>query len=266
MMNNANEITHHTHLYGFIGEQAGQSSISATLNKLFKANNKDAMMIPMNIRDDDFYFTIVNMKKSHVNGALISKEYTQRSVEALDESSEYVKSSGMCDIVYREGQKLIGDIVTISALREHLKTRAVKKVALLGVDCYAKAFVALCNSTFDISFFSDNLEQLMDFVTKIGVKDADINRMAEGMNIDMSRFDAVVDFSDFAKLDMISKLSKINMDLKPKKEFSPLKVRANELESLYIGFDDMLEELSSAVYSFFESKGHLLHDKSDMRF
>ena len=52
-MNSANEISHHTKLYGFIGEYAAQSSISATLNKLFKANNKNAMMIPMNIREDD---------------------------------------------------------------------------------------------------------------------------------------------------------------------------------------------------------------------
>ena len=33
------------------------------LNKLIKP---DAMMIPMNIRSDDFYFTVANMKKSHV--------------------------------------------------------------------------------------------------------------------------------------------------------------------------------------------------------
>lgn len=55
MIDSANEISHHTKLYGFIGEYAGQSSISATLNKLFKANNKNAMMIPMNIREDDFF-------------------------------------------------------------------------------------------------------------------------------------------------------------------------------------------------------------------
>ena len=64
MMNNGNEISHQTKLYGFIGEEAGQSSLSASVNRVLKANNKDAMMIPMNIRIDDFYFTVSNMKKS----------------------------------------------------------------------------------------------------------------------------------------------------------------------------------------------------------
>ena len=87
MMNNGNEISHQTKLYGFIGEEAGQSSISAKLNKNLKINSKDAMMIPMNIREDDFYFTVANMKKSHVNGALISNEYVTEVVEILDDSS-----------------------------------------------------------------------------------------------------------------------------------------------------------------------------------
>lgn len=265
MMNSANEISHHTKLYGFIGEHAAQSSISATLNKLFKAKNKDAMMIPMNIRKDDFYYTAANMKKSHVNGALISNEYTEDIVEILDEASEAVLKSGMCDIVLRDGQQLIGDILGIDVLVQFLKNKNCKKIALIGVDSRAKAFCFL-ESDFEISYFYDNLENLMNFTIEMGVINPDINRISESVNIDFSNYDAVVDFSDLESLSMVDKLSGLNLDMKQKKEFSALKLRADELEAEYIGFDAMLKELSSAVFKFLEKKQHLEHDKSNMRF
>ncbi|OHD98846.1 MAG: hypothetical protein A2W82_04165 [Sulfurimonas sp. RIFCSPLOWO2_12_36_12] len=265
MMNNGNEISHHTKLYGFIGEYAAQSSMSATLNKLFKAQNKNAMMIPMNIREDDFFFTLSNMKKSHVNGALISNEYVKNALEILDEASEAVKLSGMCDILIRDEQKLIGDIVGMRVLKEFLENKNAKKVALIGVGSRAKAFSFFANG-FDISYFYDDLEKLMNFTKEMGAINADINRITEGMDIDLSSYDAVVDFSDFDTLDMISGLSAINIDMKQKKEFSALKVRANEMGAAYIGFDNMLDEISSAVFEFLKNKKHLEHDKSDMKF
>ncbi len=265
MMNNGNEISHHTKLYGFIGEYAGQSSVSAILNKLFKANNKDAMMIPMNIREDDFYFTAVNMKKSHVNGALIANEYTKNVVEVLDDASEAVRFSGMCDIVLRDEQRLAGDVLGMRVLCDFLKERNCKKVALLGIGSRAKAFCYFAQNL-EISYFYDELERLMSFVDDIGAKDADINRIADGMEVDLSSYDAVIDFSDFGTLKSINKLSGLNLDMKQKKEFSPLKVRADELEAHYFGFENMLNELSNALFDFLKQSGHLDHDKSDMRF
>ena len=264
-MNNANEISNHTKLYGFIGESAGQSSISATLNKLFKTENKNAMMIPMNIREDDFFFTLLNMKKSHVNGALISNEYLKNLVEVLDEASEAVIQSGICDIVLRDGQKLIGDVLGMRVLAKFLKENGFKKVALIGMDSRAKAFSSLAEAL-KISYFHDNLEDLMLFCKEINMADADVNRIAEGMDIDFSVYDAVVDFSDFDSLNMASRLGGINLDMKSKKEFSPLKVRAHELESKYIGFDEMLNELSIGIFEFLNEKKHLEDDKSDMKF
>lgn len=266
MMNAANEISHHTMLYGFIGIDAGVSSMSATLNKLFKANAKDAMMIPLNIREDDFYYTVVNMKKSHVNGALISKEYMTKVVELLDDASRIVKKSKMCDVLLRDGNRLFGDVITINALVDFLKSKDIKKVALIGIDERAKAFRIVAKDSFEISYFYDELEELMRFCDDVGLENADVNRIAEGMRVDFGIFDAVVDFSDFAKFDMIERLAKINVDMKPKKEFSALKVRANELNSSYVGFEDMLDFISKDIYEFLESKNHLNYDKSEMRF
>ncbi|MDK9693987.1 MAG: hypothetical protein OEL19_07080 [Sulfurimonas sp.] len=265
MMNDANEISHHTMLYGVVGENAGQSSLSAVLNKLFKANNKNAMMIPMNIRQDDFYYTLVNMKKSHVNGALLAREYTQSVVELLDDASDAVKLSGVCDMVVRDGQTLFGDVVFASVLVEVLKKRGAKKIALLGVNGYAKAF-CLAAKSFEISYFYDDLEALMQFVTQMQKRDADINRMAIGMQVELSSYDAVVDFSDFESLDMVCSLGTLNLDIKGKKEPSVLKARAEELDVSYVGFDGMLEETAQEIFGFLTKKRHLEDDKSDMKF
>ena len=96
MMNNNNQISKQTKLFGYIGEHAGTSRFSAALNKMFKENSDDTMIIPMNIREDDFFFTLSNMKKSHVNGAVISNEYVKQAVEILDEVSGLVKRCRCC--------------------------------------------------------------------------------------------------------------------------------------------------------------------------
>ena len=265
MMNEANEISHHTKLYGFIGEEAGQSGFNASVNRIFKSNNKDAMMIPMNIREDDFFFTVANMKKSHVNGAVISNEYVSSVIEILDESSGLVKRSGMCDILVRDGEKLVGDVFGVRALTNILKDNYASKIAMIGVSPYAKVFSFL-SCGFQISYFNDDLEELMKFTQETEVSNADINRIAPGMNVDLSSYDAVLDFSELNNLSMIEKLAPLNIDMKHKKQFSALRTRTSELGNSYVGFDDMLEEFSKGAYSFFEKKGHLKVDKSEMKF
>jgi len=246
-MNESNQISKQTTLFGYIGEYAGVSRFSAVINKMFKLNSIDAMMIPMNIREDDLYFTVSNMKKSHVNGAVISSEYVDKVLEIVDESSEISKKSGMCDIIYRKDDILVGDIFSIRVLTEYLKDMNVSKVALIGVNPYAKAFSFL-SCGFMISFFNENLEELMQFSIDVELNNADINRIADGMNIDFSSFDAVLDFSDMKNFNMVKKLGLINLDMKNKKQVSVLKIRSHELDAKYIGYDDMIEKLSAHAY------------------
>ena len=248
MMNNANQISHQTKLFGFIGEEAGVSRFSAVMNKMFKANSDDIMMIPMNIREDDLYFTVSNMKKSHVNGAVISNEYVTQVVDILDEASSMVKRSGMCDIIFKEGEKLRGDIFSTRVLSEHLKDMFVSKIAIIGTNHHAKAFSFLACG-FNISYYNENLEELMDFTKEVDLSDADINRIAKDMSLDFSAFDAVLDFSDMSSLSMIEKLPKFNFDMKNNKEFSVLKQRANELNAEYTSYDDIIDKLCARAYT-----------------
>jgi shikimate 5-dehydrogenase len=110
-MNADDTIKKQTKLYGLIAESASTNRLFVMLNKVVRQENGDAMMIPMNIREDDFYFTVSNMKKSHVNGAYIAQEYQEKIVELLDEVDEFVQVYGKCDFVVREGEKLIGTYV-----------------------------------------------------------------------------------------------------------------------------------------------------------
>ena len=104
-INSDDGITKETKLYGLIAEDAMQNRLFVELNKLIKP---EAMMIPMNIREDDFYFTVANMKKSKVDGAYIAREYQEMVIELLDEKDETVEVYGRCDFVVREKEKLKG--------------------------------------------------------------------------------------------------------------------------------------------------------------
>lgn len=247
MMNNENQISRQTKLFGFIGEHAGVSRFSAVINKSFKENSDDFMMIPMNIREDDFYFTLSNMKQSHVDGSVISSEFTEKTVELLDEASGLVKRSGMCDIVFKEGDKLKGDVFSVRVLLEKLKDVGATKIALIGTQPYAKVF-SLMACGFAVSYFNDDLETLMKFCDDMELRDADVNRIASGMSVDLSSFDAILDFSDLDSLDMIEKLAPYCFDMKNSKQYSAIKTKASQLESTYIGYDDMIDELTQQAY------------------
>ena len=247
MMNNDNQISKKTKLFGFIGEEAGVSRFSAVINKKFKENGDDAMMIPMNIREDDLYFTVSNMKKSHVDGAVISNEYVAQIPEMLDNASGMVKRSGMCDIVYKEGETLRGDIFSTRVLTEHLKDMMATRIAIIGVNHHAKAFSFLACG-FNVSYFNDNLEELMSFTQELEIASADINRIASDLEVDFSAFDAVLDFSTMNSLSMVKSLAPINIDMKNNKEFSILKQRAQELNITYTSYDDLIDKLTAKVY------------------
>ena len=108
-----------TKLYGLIAVEAMKNNLFAKVNKLLKTNSIDAMMIPMNIREDDFYYTIANMKKSKVNGAYISKEFQEEILELLDEKDEIIEVYNKCDFVFVKDGKLKGYILETNDLKSN---------------------------------------------------------------------------------------------------------------------------------------------------
>jgi hypothetical protein len=246
-MNNSDELKNSTLALGYIGEYAGVSRFSAVLNKMFKKNDKNMMIIPMNIREDDIYFTISNMKQSKVDGAVISTEYVTKVVELIDEPTSLVKQTGMCDIIFKNANQLKGDVFSARVLTEYLKDIFATRVAIIGVNHYAKAF-SIFSCGFNVSYFNDNLEELMEFTQDMNLLKPDLNRIVNGMDIDFSTFDVVLNFSNIENLSMISKLAKFNFDMKNNKEFSALKQRAIELNSSYTSYDDIIEKFCDRAF------------------
>lgn len=116
MMNNDNTITALTKLYGYIAENAHSSRFSVTLNKLYKENGCDAMIIPMNIRCDDVAFTISQMRSSKLSGAVIGSEYQEEALTLVDHLTAQAQESGYCDCIWIEEGELRGDLIMDRAL------------------------------------------------------------------------------------------------------------------------------------------------------
>lgn len=152
----------------------------------------------------------------------------------------------MCDIL-KEGEKLRGDVFSLRVLSEYLKDVMAAKIAVIGVNHYAKAFSFLACG-FSVSYFNENLEELMEFTQELQIANADINRIAKGMEVDLSMYDAVLDFSELQSLSMVSRLGRVNLDMKHQKQFSVLKQRALELNAEYVSYDDLLESLTQKAY------------------
>lgn len=123
-MNNDNSITTETLLYGFIAENAHSNRFSVTVNKLFKSNGVNAMMIPMNIRPDDIAFTLSQMRSSKLNGAVISTEYQEEAFGLLDHASALVQDHGYCDFIRIVESELIGELIMPIALEKYAQSEA----------------------------------------------------------------------------------------------------------------------------------------------
>jgi shikimate 5-dehydrogenase len=244
-MNESNSITNETRLYGFIAEYAQQNRFSVTLNRLFKADSSNMMMIPMNIREDDFYFTLSNMKQSHVNGAMIGEEYRSAVMELLDEKTDQVEKSGFCDFVIVEDKHLKPLSITPLAIKEKAHSLHVKNIAIIGTTPLAYA-LALELQDFECAFFDPYIEDLMQMSEVMGI-DIDINRMADTMRIDMSTYELLIDASEYEDFSMITTLPLHVMALHINKK-SNLKTLSSTQKCQFIDYEMMLEYLTDTTY------------------
>ena len=122
MMNNDNSITVETKLFGFIAEEAHSNRFSSMVNKLFKENGVNAMVIPMNIRSDDILFTLSQMRHSKLSGAIIASEYQAEAMSVVDTASEDAKTEGLSDLIWIEEGRLHGELIMPEALKRYAES------------------------------------------------------------------------------------------------------------------------------------------------
>ena len=248
-MNEANQIGLQTKLFGFIAEEAQQNRLSVSINRLFKEAGNDAMMIPMNIRKDDFFYTLSNMRDAQLSGAFIGAEYQKEAAQIVDSRSELSTLCGACDVVLVKEKKLIGDFLAVQSLFELFDELGVRKIAVIGSGSLAKA-IAVKNEHYNIAYYHEYIESLMKMSEALSIE-IDINRLTQ--SCDLSQYDAVIDASNAESLSMIAKLPPLSVDLKSDKEFSPLRQIADELGSDYIGYALMLEHLTQNAYNYIKN-------------
>ena len=233
-MNLDDRIGKETVLYGYIAVSASTNRLSHNFNKALKEENIDGMMIPMNIREDDFYFTLSNMKKSHVNGAMLGLEYQKEILDLLDNSSEMVKKSGGCDFVKRVGQTLSGDFISADVVKDFINAnKSIKKIAIIGDEPLSRG-LALLLEGYELSFYDSEIERLLSMSQALHVE-MDINYLSPN-GVDFSGYDMLIDTTLEDISACISKPSAVNLDVKDSKTFSSLKGCSG-----YIGFDNLLD-------------------------
>ncbi|MDD2357185.1 MAG: hypothetical protein PHX13_04670 [Thiovulaceae bacterium] len=234
-MNLDDRIGPQTILYGYIAISASTNRLSHNFNKALKEASMDGMMIPMNIREDDFYFTLANMKKSHVNGAMLGLEYQENILDLLDSSSEVVKRCGGCDFVKRVGQTLYGEFISGNVVKEFIDSdKSIKKIAIIGDKPLAKALAILLLDGYEVAYYDQQIETLLSMGQALDIN-IDINFLSPN-GVDFSDFDLLIDttFDDISSV--ITRGAKMNLDLKDSKTFSSMK-HLNE----YVGFDKLLD-------------------------
>jgi shikimate 5-dehydrogenase len=135
-MNNDNSITAETKLFGFIAEEAHSNRFSSMINKMFKADGINAMVIPMNIRSDDVVFTISQMRHSKLNGAMIGSEYQEEAFTLVDTVSNFAMENGLVDLITIENNQLMGDLIMPMALEKYADSEDFKDDIALRSLCH----------------------------------------------------------------------------------------------------------------------------------
>lgn len=136
MMNNDNSITEETKLFGYIAEEAHSNRFSSMVNKMFKADGINAMVIPMNIRPDDVVFTISQMRHSKLNGAVIGSEYQEEVVSLMDTLSSEANEAGLVDFIRIDNGALLGDLIMPKALDTYAESEDFKDDIALRSLCH----------------------------------------------------------------------------------------------------------------------------------
>lgn len=253
-MNDDNRVNAQTRLFGFLGEYAQQDRFSTTMNRRFRDSGVDAMCVPMNIRADDFYFTVSGLRNAQLSGVVIAPEYRHDVVEMLDGCSEAVSACGFCDIITVKEGKLYGDIMIAHALAEAVAANNVRTLAVLGSGALAASLLRALQhgSVENVTLFNDRIESCMTLMQRIGLDDisVDIERCNADIAADLSRFDAAINAADQALLFCQLTCAPLMIDLAHQN--SPFQC-ADTVN--YLGYDALLPFINDAAYTlWFEGK------------
>ncbi len=253
MMNNSDEIKLDTKAYGFLAENAQQNRFSTVMNTMFKSSAINAMIIPMNIREDDFYFTVSGLRSAKLQGVVIAPEYRHNVLELCDFKSTDVQECGFCDILTVKESKLHGDIFIGKALCILVKEKNMNSLALYGSGALAKSILLHVKTANvkKLTLFNDRVESCMELINSLSSElegiEVDIERASSDVVADFSLYDMAINVANQEELFSKIVSAKVMIDLaKRGSPFSQCK------SSEYLGYDDILPYLNREAYNIFE--------------
>jgi shikimate 5-dehydrogenase len=253
MMNNNDEIKLDTKVYGFLGEYAQQNRFSVMMNAMFKRIHSNAMIIPMNIRADDFYYTVTGLRQAKLNGAVIAQEYRHDVVELCDFKSNDVSMCGFCDILRVVDGKLYGDILIGRAINMLLKEKGATSLALYGSGALAKSILLHVKHSGikKVTLFNDRIESCMELIETLGEAllgiDVDIERASNDLAADFSASNIAINTANQMSLFSAVHSSPVMVDFAMQR--SPF---SDSAADEYLGYDAILPYLNQSAYNIFE--------------
>jgi len=250
----AKVIEKDTKLYGLLADSASTLAKARIVSEYFSKIDVDAAYIPMNIREDDIYFTIAGLKNSKINAINLGAEYAKGAIEQMDSLSEEAKLCGFVDTIEIENTKLHGKVTIGIALANIIKTKEFKKIIILGSGSFARSILMHIKNTNieEIVLLHDRIESAMQMLEQmkeyIGDIKVDIDRYEKNVaynaesdalinatNLGKSVHDEFITFSKYPKylIDTVSL---------PKKAISYFEADGQN-NCNYIGGDDLDKEM-----------------------
>jgi len=250
----AKVIEKDTKLFGLLADSASTLKKAKIVSEYFAQLEVDAAYIPMNIREDDIYFTISGLKNSKINAVNLGSEYVKGAYEQMDYLSDEAKFCGFVDTISIKDEKLYGDVTIGESFARVLKNKEIKKVIILGSGSLAKSILMHIKSSNvnEVILLHDRIESAMGMLEQmheyLGDIKIDIDRYEKNISYSADA-DALINATNLGKSEhdkfiTLSKYPKYLMDSVslPKKERSFFEVTSENV-SAYIGGDDLAKEM-----------------------
>ena len=102
------EIKPDTKLCTILGHNAQTGYMRKYFNKIMKHNGLNATAIALNIKDEDFDFTMSNVGESRVDMMMIEREFGEKALHYCESLNDCAKENGRVDFVEVKERKVYG--------------------------------------------------------------------------------------------------------------------------------------------------------------
>ena len=245
---------------------AVKSRRSKIFNKIFEEREINASYVPMNVREDDIFFTISNLKDSQLKGVNIGIMYKKEVCNHLKENTSFASISdeakivNFVDSVKIQDSKLYGFVTVGEALVKTLEQNnfnSESKIAILGSGSLTKSLILNLKKMGikNITLAKNSIESIPKMLEEISEFTEDINfeieRVAEFMPLNGSKYDLIINATPFGQFahDEFTFIKEMNsnltlLDFKESESGSFFKKLADENQVKYIGRDEIAQNSS----------------------